>query len=343
VSACPAVTIEPAAGDAVAEAVLASSALPYHDPRWWQVLTDTWPRLTIEPYAIVSGGERQGFIPLMSLAVKGFRMVGSPLRGFYTPYLGPVYTTQQGLPLVQLWEALRASLRADILQLSLPPNGDAGALLAEDCKRTAVVDARCAPTELWNSLKESTRRQVRKATREGVVTAWTSPDEETIAAYHALVVRTFARQGLPPPAPRAFYTNLYAGLGEAGGARFLAAYGEDRLIAAGIYLLGEDTIFGVDGAFDRECASLRASSLIEWETIMWAHERGCRYDMVGAEIEGIAAFKRSFGAEVVGYLSRSRCITLKGRLGLSVYQLIKHVFCTGGWKSMLAGSADSGR
>jgi hypothetical protein len=292
-------------------------ATGYHQADWLEGLRDTWPRLEIGYHRLERDGQCLGHLPVMSLDRLGLRLCGSPLRGFFTPYLGPVLRGEAGVP-PGLQGAVEQSLRPDLFDFSLPPGPvpEAGARLCP----TAIVDLAGEEPVLWKNVEKKARTQVRQAVAKGVRVFSPEGVGPWLSEYHRIGTANYARQGLPNPAPRAFFENLCRRFLGTDRLKVLLAEVEGRLVAGSFYLLWRDTVYGIDGVADREAGACRAGTLVEWETIRWAREAGfARYDMVGASVEGIARFKRSLGAQIVAHVSESRPASSRVRLAMRAY------------------------
>jgi hypothetical protein len=257
----------------------------------------------------------------MSLKRLSMLLVGSPLRGFFTPYLGPIGPGASTLRMDELRGAARVALRPDFIEYSFPPSEHVPDKAS--CSTTAVVDLHADEPILWSRLDKKVRSQVRQAMGKGVrifspesIGAW-------LDEYYRIGNQNYLRQGLPNPAPREFFSKICTRLLPSGWLKVILAEFDGRLVSGGMYLQWRNTVYGLDGVTDRTAATCRAGSLVEWETIRWAKGAGYgNYDMIGAEVEGIARFKKSIGANFLGYESRSYPISLRAKFGLRVYYSI---------------------
>ena len=231
-------------------------------------------------------------------------LTGAPL----TPYLGPLLSAGDGRQ--------RRSREVDQLER-----------LAEALKPYAHVDARCSPRlDYWAPLSwhgfsqtshytwrledvsdeeatlarlhNSTRRQVSKAQRLGLVVEGGSVDDLV-----ALQRQTFERQeeaGDGPP--EALVRRLAAAVETHGAGEILVARDDTgRAHTAAMFVHDESTTWYLLGASDTELRASGSASLLMWEGIRRAGVRGTAFDFEGSMLRHLERFVRNFGGEPVPY------------------------------------------
>ncbi len=277
----------------------------YQSREWFDVLTKTWSNLKIE---ILLAGDTVA-LPIFVQQRGPLRLIGSPLRGFFSPY-GGFFDGSTILEFSQL-------LKGDFCEATLFP----GIHAMGDWKKqkTIILDLTCGIDALWSGLDKDARNQVRQAERFGVEikdinnTSWVDP-------YYELVKTTYLRQRLPVPASISFYRSIAQQL-VPNQAKVLLAYTGATVIAGGIFGFHGNTIYFLDGASDRKYQNLRSNNLIQWHIIKWAVNSGLTtYDMIGANIPGIAKFKLSFGGHEVEYMAMEWTPTVLGKIAWKIYQ-----------------------
>ena len=216
----------------------------------------------------------------------------------------------EGTPVV-----LRGTLTAEHLEQLFAALGDVGQLVVSggaggSPPRTAttsphvthVVDLRPGYEALWNgAFGAKTRNMCRKADRAGVVVA-IETSEEALGAYYGLYCGAAAGWGYDePPYPRALVEGMIAG----GAAELWIARLDGAVIAGAIVLVGSHDLCYWSAALDREHRNAAPSNAIVRAVIESGCERGFEYiDLGGSEgLPRVEAFKRSFGAEPVEYVS----------------------------------------
>lgn len=302
----------------------------------------------------VSGedGKLRAVCPLEYKGPPFFRIWGSPLPRTFTPYQGIVWLS--GLdPSVKIntIQAVVKQIRAPYLRIEWEPHACDG-LTHEALKQayTPIIDLTVGEDELLRRMKSETRNQVRQAFRRGVEVTFVEEEGDWIHEYMKLSESTYRRQGLESPMRVAFLKALFAGdwgrwvhplvrqhsLSEvqcqSGRAIAVLASVNGEIIAASLIVLDTDTVYYLDNVSLREHQKYRANNAIMWSIIRWAARAGFRtYDLVGANVPSIAAFKFGFGAVRESYSVLTSLNTLgsvaypMSRFGRRVIQRIRRL------------------
>lgn len=151
--------------------------------------------------------------------------------------------------------------------------------------------------ELFSCLKESNRRNIRKAVREGVsVTIGRS--RESLEAFYRLNCLTRRRHGLPPQ-PIRFFRKVHEHiLAEEKGIVAIASHANRPLSASVFFFFGREAIFKY-GASDLARQEIRPGNLLMWEAILWLRSHGFASLDLGRtepENQGLLRYKRTWGA-----------------------------------------------
>lgn len=300
-----------------------SPLTPFHQVSWHRVLKSTFKDLAVEYYAIEQSGKATSLIPIFKRKRFGLKLMGSPLRGMFTSYLGPLSENGTEMDADEMLNRLFRVLSPDFFELASAPKHSLvidGACPSE----TILVDLAPGEAELWKKMKKKTRNQVRQAQKAGVEIVGPETNDDWILEYYDMLSDTYRRRDMTPPTSIDFYRKLWQQLSPIGLLTVLMARFEGRIIAGGIYLVCDGAVYGLDGAMDRRYQKQRPNNLIEWETIAWGANQGLRcYDMLGANIPSIAKFKLGFGGQLESYDKLERFPSLVGRLGFAFYQRFK--------------------
>jgi hypothetical protein len=135
-----------------------------------------------------------------------------------------------------------------------------------------VLDLTPGEDRLFSSFRESTRRNIRKAVKEGVVLSVSDKlsDMETFCRLNCLTRR---RHGLPPQ-PYRFFRNLHEFMISRGGGIVVLGFLEGNPVAGAVFLhVGRKSYFKY-GASDKKFQNLRANNLVMWEAIRWYVAKG---------------------------------------------------------------------
>lgn len=279
----------------------------YHDMGW---LTSVRDGFGIEVSALLTedrAGRAVALTPFMYVRKGPFRLAGSPLRGMYTEFAGPLFVPESD-----------KEIRREVLVSQHAFLRSEGAGYVEwgwkggaenDCmealrplgyqyvpRHTLVVDLGQGASRVWDGFEGRARNMVRKAEKSGVIAQFVMPDPEEVQGYYEMLAGTFRRQGIPPPHPFSFYQAICSHLGPTGHLEFIQAKAGDRMVAGGIFLCFGKRMMYLSGTASEEGARLAASSLVQWAAMKRAIDRGvAEYDMGGTGNARIDRFKESFG------------------------------------------------
>lgn len=169
---------------------------------------------------------------------------------------------------------------------------------------TYVINTLEDEAALWAELRESTRREIRRAEgREGV----TVRSDAAIDQFLVLQKQTFDRQSLRGRPSE----SLVRRIDEVCASRscrkiFIAEDAQGRAHAAVYVIWDADKAYYLMGGGDPALRSSGATSLCMWRAMCFAATVTKRFDFEGSMIEPIERFFRSFGAERKPYFRVSR-------------------------------------
>jgi hypothetical protein len=293
--------------------------MPFHTLDWLNIISEIWPKTDIHFLSIEEGKETIGLLPIMLKKKFGLKLLGSPLRGYFTPYLGPILKDPTLFDYSALIKSLIEDFYPDFLEIFIPPGLH---INLEDAKKmkTVLIDLKKGEDLLWKGIKKGTRSHIRQAKKLGVEVLNPTELDSWLPIYYAMVTDTYNKQGLANPAPMSFYEQLWKVFYPKGMLKvFLARY-QGKIVAGSFYLIWQGVIYGLDGASFREYRKVRPNNLIKWETIAWATKSGLAiYDMVGANVPNIVEFKKGFGGDIVEYPTFQAQPTISGYLAWKIY------------------------
>jgi CelD/BcsL family acetyltransferase involved in cellulose biosynthesis len=262
----------------------------YH---WLTTMADVLG-LDFHGLTVHAGGRPVGVAPMLVKRVGPVRTV----NWVPFPYVGPLVpraVLPDLLPLLSAWERRRRTLRSQHVLMSTMDQGD-------NQDRTFVVDLRGQNEDsLLRDVEPKRRAKIRRATAQGVVVR-PATEEEIRCRIPAWSKATFAAQGLPAPYPAAGYATVWARFKDSPDARFSTAVLDGEPVCVQVSFAGAPrAVAWVMANAGTPQASL-AQPLLYWDTITWALNRGCaEFDLVGAPTDGVARYKRDWGAREVRY------------------------------------------
>lgn len=181
-----------------------------------------------------------------------------------------------------------------------PTQGGAG-----EYSDTAVIDLKRSEDEIWMSLRQSARRNIRRA-RDAGLTVQTDTEGD-LAGDFFRECRAAARAGSYriPGAEGAADTFISRAKAGSGGVLLLSCYRGRQVAGIGLMPAGERLIYEWGySVSDAQYAGLPLTHELHWEAIKWARSRGYRfYDMGGFWVsrgidDPINRFKLSFSPKI---------------------------------------------
>lgn len=294
--------------------------LPVFLRPWWLDLVagpEAWDAVLVE-----KSGRVDAALPFVPRKRLGAMLLTQPAL---TPYLGPWIRPSEAKRSKavarekDLLEALIVALPQHDLyrQNWLPERTNwlpffwAG--FSQTMRYTYRLDLEGGSEALWSGLQESTRREVRKATKRFDL----SVEPIDVDAFVALNDMTFARQGRAPSKPTTWTKRVLEGACARSSMELWGARAPDGQLHAGACILhGGDISYYLMGGGDPDLRTSGAASLVMWEAICRLPPDAAIFDFEGSMIQPIERFFRGFGAEQTPYSAISRTSSLRGRLAL---------------------------
>ncbi|BEL08220.1 hypothetical protein Q0Z83_064110 [Actinoplanes sichuanensis] len=283
--------------------------LIFHTPEWLRFVAECQ---NAEPLlaTVTADGQPVGhFTGLLSRRF-GMRILGSPMAGWTTSYLGfnlrpevPRRAALSALMPFAFGEAGAAHL--EIRDRGLTPADLGGLGLRWDSAPTAVIDLNPTEDELFGAMASACRRNIRKAEKSGVTIEEADADPAFADEFYDQLRDVFAKQNLVPTYSVERVRSLIRHLGPAGRILLLRARdAEGRGIATAVLPWHHRAMYFWGGASYRSGQHLRPNEAIIWYALRWARARGVtEFDFVGGN-----AYKQKYGTTEVAvpWARRSR-------------------------------------
>lgn len=286
----------------------------FHDPLWWQVVKEG-----LDVSCIILKAENKShvlaFTPFFLLKKGPFKFFGSPLRGTFTPYLGPVWVNgispDDKLEILKKQQETLLRLGANYIELGTDYSlfsslgfGE-GKNWTEQSIGTFLLKIQPSIESMWKKMESRGRNMVRKAEKNNVTIKELNGEENEIDFFYDMLRLTFQKRGDIPHHPKRFYRSLIERMLPQKRILFLGAEKDGKIIAAGLFPFNNEEIHYLSGASLPEYNQYAPNNLIQWHVIQFAVKNGLkRYDLGGKGIESIDRFKVSMGGEVVSYEKR---------------------------------------
>jgi len=296
----------------------------FQTPEWVSFVAETQKA---EPVLAVlkEGDETLGHFTGLIIRKFGLKILGSPFRGWSTPYMG--FNLRPSVPRRVAAEAMRdfafrelGCIHFEVVDLQMNKEEISGLTLEHEMRPTLEVDLTQSEDVLFGNMTKTCRWTVRKAEKNGV-TIEEAKDATLADDYAAQLGDVFAKQGMVPFYGVERVRSLIKHVYPTGTLLMLRARNaEGQCIATGLYPALNRTAFYWGGASWREHQKLYPNELLQWHAMRYWKQRGMKvYNMVGT-IE----FKQKFGgvetATAMVCKSRYRVIS---RLRSSVPRMAK--------------------
>jgi hypothetical protein len=267
----------------------------FHTAAWAAVLSESY---RYEPLyqARESGPGFDLVMPLMEVrsSLTGLRGVSLPFTDHCLPF-----AAESGLVEEARAKAMDYGRKAGWKFIEWRDGGPSAAERpAHETYFTHRISLERQEDELFSGLKETNRRNVRKARREGVTVTF-DPSGESLEAFCRLNDLTRRRHGLPPQ-PSRFFKNVHKHILAKGLGIVALARQNGGIIAASVYFLFAREALFKYGASDHSRQGIRPGNLLMWEAIRWLKANGFSHLDLGRtepENEGLLRYKRAWGGE----------------------------------------------
>lgn len=280
------------------------------------------------PLLVLSHGQKVGVAPMLVKQLGPF----CTINWVPFPYLGPLVPTAL-MPatlcaLTHEARRLRALNHQQSFSQVVVTNAVGGFTAHTDRTFTIPLSNR-SDEDLMASMHSGRRREIVRAQREGFeICDARAEDFRLMGVWNSQV---FAVQGLPPAYPAGTYERVFTALRNSPGSIFTVARINGRTVSVHAYFATGHRIFFWQSGTDPSYRSVDA--LVTWHELLRARDAGIREaDFVGVPTEGIATYKRRFGAVERNYTVMHREFR-SYRMTLRTLASLKHYDAAGASRS----------
>lgn len=270
-------------------------ATPFHHPDWAQLVADCYGFRAFAFAMTDAGGAVEAGMPVVVVRhlLGARRWASLP----FTDHCPPLRTSAGGD--TELVDAIEQAATAEGVAMVEVRAPLAGASPFGAPALRHVLDLAPDPATIHAGFHPSqVQRNIRRAEREGLTVRTSQARDDVLGTFYRLHLRTRQRQGVPVQ-PRRFFRLLWERAIATGLGHVLIVEAAGRPVAAAVFLAWNGKVVYKFGASDAEAWSLRPNHLLFWHAIRTACERGDRsfdFGRTDLDNEGLAAFKRSWGA-----------------------------------------------
>lgn len=248
--------------------------------------------------------------PFLEVWKGPLRVLGSPLPGWSTAYMGPlfdpslspqemqvVFSTFMNHDLLRKHAYLACKVISRGRTLDLTQFGFDHVLDLD----TYLIDLTQPSAVVWDNLKSECRTRIRKAEKLGIEVREES-DGGFVSDYWSMSLDTFEKSNIQPTHDHEFVGLMWKHLrgGQPGArVRALSAYHGGERIATLVLPFDSHTMYYWGGAAFTRFRQLPSHNLLHWHAILAAQRLGLReYDFI-CTFGGPGRFKKTFGPRVV--------------------------------------------
>jgi CelD/BcsL family acetyltransferase involved in cellulose biosynthesis len=273
-------------------------ATPFHG---YDFLQSVAPSLSCEfvPLQVLSAGRPVGIAPLMVKRIGPF----CTINWVPFPYLGPLVPEALLPATLSALHVEARRRRAVCHQQSFSgrtDHGQAGGFTSSTGRTFVIPLSGRSDNDLLSAMQKKRREEIRRAQRAGFeVCPAQIQDFQDVDAWLGQV---YAAQGLRNAYGAGACEQVFRALAGAPGSAFQAARLNNRTVGVVVALATAQRAFGWLVAIDPRYRSYHPQALLTWHMLLWARDAGVtEFDLVGTPNEGIATYKRRFGAHERSY------------------------------------------
>ena len=292
----------------------------FHQRPWLEYLAAS-RSVNLHFWRIVETGQALGYFCGASLRKGPFRVLGSPLKGWGTNFMGPVGRGQLNQPaFLRALDELAAEEDLAMIEIEFR-DADGSAFQAGGfvpaSGPTYVVSLTPGSTDpMWQSLNSTCRNRIRKAIG-GNLTVERTLDPVIADEFFDQLLPIMLRQGMIPPYPRGYVHELVSHLMDKD--LLFALRVRDttgRIIAVGLFPHDGRTMYFWGGASLVESRKQCPNELMHWSAMQMAANEGLsEYNMCGP-----GAFKKKFGGSLIRTTRWRKSYSIYAELGRRLYQ-----------------------
>jgi hypothetical protein len=271
----------------------------FQSANWLHFLLQTVRGGELVQAVLRDGNSEVGYFAGIVITKLGLRILGSPLPGWTTSYMG--FVLQSHISRTEALDALRQFAFEDLkcVHLELMDRrieaNTLGSRFGLRSYNGFEIDLSRSEENILSNMAPACRRCIKKAVRGGV-TIEEAHDSGFVTDYYAQLKDVFAKQGLSPTYSVDRVASMVDHLHATGNLLLLRAFDtKRRCIATGIFPAMHDRAYFWGGASWREHQHLRPNELLFWYAMRYWKARDVRYLDMG----GSGDYKRKYGGQEI--------------------------------------------
>lgn len=274
----------------------------YHSLEWLRFLDCSLPGKTIF-LGLFDGRDPVGVLPARELKRYSVRIIASPMPGWTTPYMGPVWL--EGADNGSFLSAFSRFMKdfgyyhgevASRSEVLMPADG-----WKSENQVTWVAAINNNDEEILRSFSKSCQKSIKRSIREGVVTEFMD-GEDFVDIYYRQLEEVFGKRDWRPTYDKQRVKNLWKTFKPTGRLLTSCAKIRNEVIATRIDIIGYDTMHSFGSASSQQHLKYYPNENLRYFSMCKAAELSIRkYDMSGG-----GKYKKKFNADQVDYLLHVR-------------------------------------
>jgi hypothetical protein len=272
----------------------------FHETAWLHYLEREQGGEAVVLRIVDPQGRERALWPGLTVTKGPIRIFGSPLRGWGTVSMGPLYHERDaehimpaaeralGQGGVHHWEFVSQTL-------GHPPPGRGYRFESSDTHRIPLGPY---DDDMWKRLEQRCRTCVRKAWRSGLTTR-VAVDGGFLGPLYELVAATFGRRKTTPPYDEARLKRLWETLFPLGKAFGIEVLHGSTLASAAVFIRDGTDVYAWSQASASPFNAMCPNNLLYWEAMRYSSRLSASYlHLPGAPGSSIGRFKESFNPEI---------------------------------------------
>jgi hypothetical protein len=267
----------------------------YQTQGWLEFIEQTQNVTTLK-LGIYANNQLCGLWPAAEFHKGPFRLLGSPMKGWTTPQMGPASKELNAIDLLKAWRRFiqqsgyhHARVSHPIFTADIARQAD----LTTVEEGTFICPIPTTEEGILAQFHKSCREATRRAFRHGVEVENTSNPSFVDHFYYQLE-DVFGKQGLKPTFPKSRVETLWRIMKPTGHLLTIWAKYKGKIIGTGFYLISNKTLYAYSSSSLRSYWKCYPNEPIRLLAMKMAAEKGC----IVHDLNGRGSYKAKFGAHL---------------------------------------------
>ena len=280
----------------------------FHETSWHDHLLSIHKKSRIEYFSINEKNTIIGFFCCMVVKKFGLKIMGSPLGGTGTNYMGPVVNKDFNqdklidsiVRICKKFGIAHLEICNDFLSPHVMSRNEFN--IYNDCTHKLKIAE--TKEEAFNNLKSTCRNRIKKALKNNLSVEVTG-SSSIIEHFYEQFKEVYGKQGMAAPFGISRIKSLYNSLYDRRRLLTVWVRNNNEVIATGLFPYDENAIYFWGAASWLKYQKLCPNEILHWNVIKFAVEKNIKeYNMCG----GGSQFKNKFGGTDVDYLHYSKSL-----------------------------------